>query len=431
MIAAIKKSVRGQELPVARWNQLLALGMVVPLMIFALGCDILDVANPGQINAEDLEDPGLAETLVLGAQGDFECFFTNWIDVIALWTGDLDNSQSRRDGDLVSQRHPSVFDIEGGEDCRGRATSIGGLPGHTARIQADSAMVRIAAFPDAEVPDKTFLIGKAAVYAGFTYLMQGEAYCEMTFDNGPIVSRTATLEIARTRFTSAIAGLGAVGTSEADDLIDAALVGRARAALNLGEDADVLTDAGAVTAGFEFLSTHSVTDDRRYNQQEERLNLLRWRTVPVKYQGLLTEGVPDPRIVTTFTGPADRAQQNHYDLSKYSDRSDPVTIASWREAQLMIAEVQGGATAVGIINTLRATWALPAFSSTDATAIRDQVREERRRELYLQTGSRLGDMLRWNEPLPSGLDPLGRPYSTTFTCLPFHLREELNNPNVG
>ena len=207
-------------------------------------------------------------------------------------------------------------------------------------------------------------------------------------------------------------------------------MGRARASLNLGDDPGVLTDAGAVDPGFEFISTHSISDERRYNQQEERLNLLRWRSVPAKYQGLLTEGVPDPRIVTTFTGPANRAQQDHYDLSKYSDRSDPVTIASWREAQLMIAEVQGGAPAVAIINTLRATWGLPVFSSTDATAIRDQVREERRRELYLQTGSRLGDMLRWNEPFPSGLDPLNRPYSTTFTCLPFHLTEILNNPNL-
>ena len=51
-------------------------------------------------------------------------------------------------------------------------------------------------------------MGKAAVYAGFTYLIQGEGYCEMTFDGGPIVSRTETLEIARTRFTAAIDGLG-------------------------------------------------------------------------------------------------------------------------------------------------------------------------------------------------------------------------------
>jgi len=433
MIAAEKKWGRGLELPVARRSRLLAVGMLVPLMMFALGCEgLLDVANPGQIRVEDLKDPALAEVLVFGAQGDFECFFTNWIDVIALWTGDLDGSQARRDADLVMQRHASVFQIEGGENCRGRATSIGGLPLHTARIQADSAIGRISDFPDAEVPDKAFLLGKASVYAGFTYLMAGEAYCELTFDGGPVVSRSATLEIARTRFTDAINGLGGIGGSEAGNLRQAALVGRARASLNLGDDAGVLQDAGAVTdPDFVFYSTHSVSADRRYNQQAEKIQLLRWRSAPAKYHDLEVDGVPDPRIVTEFDGVSDRAQQDHYTVTKYTDRSDPIPIASWREAQLMIAEVQGGQTAVDVINSLRATWGLPEFSSTNDAEIREQVREERRRELYLQTGSRLGDMLRWGEPLPSGLDPLGRPYVQEFTCLPLHLREILNNDNVS
>jgi starch-binding outer membrane protein, SusD/RagB family len=103
--------------------------------------------------------------------------------------------------------------------------------------------------------------------------------------------------------------------------------------------------------------------------------------------------------------------------------------ASWREAQLMIAEIQGGQTAVDIINRLRSTHSLPTFSSSDPAAIRAQVIEERRRELWLQ-GTRLGDMLRLDEPFLSGVDPRGGPYGDG-TCLPFPVIEEIGNPHFN
>ena len=102
--------------------------------------------------------------------------------------------------------------------------------------------------------------------------------------------------------------------------------------------------------------------------------------------------------------------------------------ASWREALLMIAEVQGGQEAVSIINRLRRTHNLPQFSSSDATAIREQVREERRRELWLQ-GTRIGDKLRWDEPWASGLTQRGEPYQNQ-QCVPLPTQERLGNPNL-
>ena len=96
---------------------------------------------------------------------------------------------------------------------------------------------------------------------------------------------------------------------------------------------------------------------------------------------------------------------------KYLSRSAPIPFATWREAQLMIAEVEGGQTAVNIINELRAKvseldWVsddhpslpLPEFSSTDPGEIEATVQEERRRELWMQ-GSRAGDKLRWESLL--------------------------------
>ena len=96
----------------------------------------------------------------------------------------------------------------------------------------------------------------------------------------------------------------------------------------------------------------------------------------------------------------------------------------------MIAEVQGGQTAVNIINRLRATYSLPRFSSSDANEIRAMLREERRRELWLQ-GTRMGDKLRWNEPFPTGVDQRGRAYvGVPGECAPIPDRERFGNPNI-
>ncbi len=70
---------------------------------------------------------------------------------------------------------------------------------------------------------------------------------------------------------------------------------------------------------------------------------------------------------------------------------------------------------------------LPQFVSSDPAEIRAQVEEERRRELWLQ-GHRLGDMLRWGTPFPTGLDQRGRQYGSN-TCIPIPDPELNANPN--
>lgn len=114
---------------------------------------------------------------------------------------------------------------------------------------------------------------------------------------------------------------------------------------------------------------------------------------------------------------------------KYLSLDAPIPFASWREAQLMIAGVEEGQTAVGIIDRLRATHGLPLFSSASAEEIRAQVLEERRRELWLQ-GNRLGDMLRLDLPFPTGISPGGNIYEDG-TCISTTLQERFGNPNLS
>ncbi|HEX2693819.1 MAG TPA: RagB/SusD family nutrient uptake outer membrane protein, partial [Gemmatimonadaceae bacterium] len=106
----------------------------------------------------------------------------------------------------------------------------------------------------------------------------------------------------------------------------------------------------------------------------------------------------------------------------------------YKEAQLIIAEAEGGQTAVDIINALRADAGLPAFSSSDPTAITNEVITARARELFLE-GQHLYDVRRLNLPL---VPAEGTPYSTVYLkggtygserCFPVPDVETLNNPN--
>ena len=97
------------------------------------------------------------------------------------------------------------------------------------------------------------------------------------------------------------------------------------------------------------------------------------------------------------------------------------------------AEVAGGQTAVGIINQLRTRVSLAPFASTVEADIQAQVREERRRELFVE-GQRLYDTIRFNVPLKPAV---GAPFANgggTYganKCLPLPDIERLNNPGIG
>jgi hypothetical protein len=109
-------------------------------------------------------------------------------------------------------------------------------------------------------------------------------------------------------------------------------------------------------------------------------------------------------------------------------------VARWEEAQLIIAEVQGGQTAVAIINKLRDKYSLPHFSSTNESDILQAVIDERQREFWFE-GFRMYDINRLNLPL---YPPVGAEYQAGIKggtygpdrCLPLPNVERLNNPTI-
>lgn len=428
------------------------------IVIFALtACDsLLEVELPGQVRGADLDNPRLAEVMVRSVQGDFECALSRYVEAIGEWSHDfyrVDNGSRAR----LNQQRSREVEIYVQDSCETNTFPQIYLPLQTARAQGEFVAGLIEGFDQAELAiNRDLLLARAHAYTGYAYQILGETMCELAFNNGPLVTRAETWQLAIDRFTSAITHATAVTTPaadvvKADSIRYMALVGRARAHLNMGNAAGVLADASLVPIGFIRYAEMDAALSRRYNRVFTDNSLGQpggaATTVHPSYADLTVGGVPDPRVTLVDFGLGTGFDRRSHmrAQTKYNDRGADIPFATGREAQLMIAEVSGGQTAVDIINTLRSTvaslpWvadshpALDPFASTDPVAIAEAVWEERRRELFLH-GSKLGDILRIDLPgvitddFETGLNQRGDPYGP-HTCYPLPDQERLGNPNL-
>jgi len=395
-----------------------SLALALTAALAASGCgDLLSVDLPTRVPADALNDPALATTLVLGAQGDFACAYSEYITSTAAWTDEFINATGWREGTVWTQRLGAEYDAGTGNcpttNFRGGFTVY--LPLQLARGQAETAYSLISGFSDADVPNRARLLATAAAYAGYSTVHLGEAYCEMALDGGPITTPAAALAVAEERFTTALQHAQAAG---ADDIRNMALVGRARVRNYLGRGAEAAADARQVAQGFSYNITYATSIARRLNTVNVNNNLNMSVSVDPRFRGLEVDGVPDPRVpVVNANRRGNDAVTPAWMQMKYPELDSPIPLATWREAQLIIAEAEGGQGAVEAINRLRDYWELPRFSSTDPAEIRAQIIEERRRELFLQ-GHRLSDHLRFGLPFNTGVNHKGVAYADEFTCLP-------------
>jgi starch-binding outer membrane protein, SusD/RagB family len=418
---------------------------VIVLSTPVLGCNLLDkgleTTAPDKIETSTLEIPANAGLIVNSAVGNFECALGAYIVDAGMMSGELMDATptaalwafDRRDTDPSADTRYATAAC----DNYGLYTPI-----QVARGTADRALELLQGWTDAEVPGRQGLIAKAAVYSGYSKILLGEGFCEAAINLGPKMTSAEVFASAEATFTTAIAAAQAAGDQT---MLDAAYVGRARARLDQGNKAGAAADAALVPAGFVLNASAESSPSTRQNRVNA-LNQNGATSVAPAYRGLtVTDAngnqVPDTRVVDTTaktsTGAPRNGQDNRtpwYIQTKYPTTSTPIPVASYKEAQLIIAEVQGGQTAVNIINALRAAAGLPAFSSSDPTAIANEVINARARELFLE-GQHLYDVRRLNLPLNPAV---GTPYSTVYlkggnygtqTCFPLPDVETLNNPN--
>ena len=393
---------------------------------------ILTVDSPSRVIPADLEKPANANVIVNGAVADFECAFGSYILVGGMVGEEL------HDASLLSQWWPldkrtfgpsgSIYSTGG---CSGGSGGVY-VPLSTARWQAENALALLEGWTDDEVPGRTGLIATAAAFAGYSYVLLAEGMCSAAVDGGPELSRDDLAQLADDRFSQAIT---AAQAAQLDSVRYLALLGRARARLDMGKKTEAAADAALVPDGFVWYATFGSEDPIRENQLFVRNRRSQVVTVDTFYRALTFNGAPDPRVTIEYdpTRLASDGELPLYYESKYLAADSPIPLARATEARLITAEVEGGQTAVDIINDLHDDAGLPHFSSTDPAEILAQIIYERRAEFFLES-QHLGDLIRYELPLrPAAGEPFqaqkGGVYGSQL-CFPLPDVERLNNPNI-
>jgi starch-binding outer membrane protein, SusD/RagB family len=397
-----------------------------------VGCHgLLDVTDTSRLLASNVEKPAQVDALMNGMEADFVCAYGAFVVTTADISDEFEDTNASGDVWSLDRRRPQAQDNWTGNDCT--ATMPGPyVPISRVRWVADNMVKLLDGWTDAEVSNRQERMARANLVSGFSVYMLGAIMCSATLDVGNEMSTADLFAAAESRVSNAIDLAQQTGS---DDILNAARVGRARVRLYQGDKQGALADAQAVPEGFEMDIYPSTATDRMYNRVwSENLLSFNYGVAP-ESRNLQTGGVTDPRTASYDThdvtgwSPGDVWGQQ-----KYPSGDTPMPIARWAEAQLIIAEIQGGQTAVGIINTLRDRWGLPHFASTDETEIQNMVVAERRRELWLE-GFRQYDIRRLNLPLDP---PDGAPYMPGIKggsygsqmCIPLPTIETFNNPNL-
>ena len=425
-----------------------AVGLAGTALLLAAGfltaCngDPLSVPSPTQVPATGLYVPANAQLLVNGAIGDFECAF-NAYTVLGGLIGDELN-----DATQTADRFPYDARTMTSSDRRYAVNGCAGLgvytPLQAARVSADAIRTSLEGWTDAEVPDRQALLASVDLVEGYSMLLLSEGFCSTTFTTydasqnpvyGPELQPKDAAAKAEERFTAAIAAAQAAGSSASNTLY-AAYVGRARARLDQGNLAGAREDAVLVPAGFVYNVSASQSSTRRTNRvwaENDSINQL--SSVGNYYRNLNDARVPSYYYGKVIRGDSIFIQQ------KYPSASSPIPLATYREAQLIIAEADiatNPANTVAIINAERARSRAPGYAGepdysgpTDAASLKAEVVNQRRLALWLDS-HHLGDVLRYGITL---IPPAGTAYRNGGTygnnvCLPLPDIERLNNPNL-
>ncbi len=363
---------------------------------------ILHVEDPDVATSGSLTSPSALPVLLAGAVADFHNGF------IGTGSGNETTGMVGYGGLLADEiRSSDTFPTRNEIDFRDVQENNGSNETEFFRIsRARQSADRASAAYARLGPDSTNA-SLAHSLSGFATLLIAETYCSgvpfSTVDEagnitlGQPLSSAEMFQRAVTEFDAAISG-PTTGT-----LTELALVGRARAKLDLGDFTGAAADANGVGDSFEYVIESSATSNSENNGIWSFFFNVRRFAIP-NVEG--TNGLPyisdaDPRVPVDndssrlgFDQVTPQAQQ-----LKYTLREDPTVLADGREARLIEAEaaLQAGddATFLAKINTARAIDGVAALGSVPAAQADKEnlLFKERAYALWL-TGHRLGDLRR-------------------------------------
>jgi len=405
--------------------RLLLLGALVLLP----GCDF-SVANPGPLRDADLDDPAATVPLVTSARAAFSS---------ALWRVTFVGAEVAREyvqgGRIFTTKLPSIP----GQLTRESIASAFWDYSVRARWVAEDVVRRFRA--NLSDFNTSPVAAEALIWAGFANRLLGENFCEAVIDGGPAQPGSVYFERAEQFFTEALAIATAAGRQ---DLVHAALAGRATVRVHLGDWTGAIADAGAVPLDFVFQAEYHSTELEQYNQiyWSNANQPFRTHSVVGTFYEDYYQQTGDPRVAwgqDPEVPTAEIASVPWLFQLKYRSREDDINLVTGRELRLIEAEAllrQGdGPGAVAILNSLRSTIVsdhtgnpivqYPVPSSLEEAWT--YLKQERGIELWLE-GRRLGDHRRWiAEGVPGATDDMS---DRIRLCFPIAQSELNTNPNL-
>jgi len=393
------------------------------LLALAACSNLLEVQYPGRIPAANINDPTLAAVLARSVVSDLECGYNNYSAGSSTQSDEFESSNGNVPGRNWGERTIGADEddyVLGPCDLTsyfGMHTTL-----HTARLQAETIGAQLASWTDAQVTGRAGLLATVMTYNGFPYLFMGETFCQVSFDQAGGAHTTLTpqdaLTTAEAKFTAAVAQAQTAG---ATDMLNLALIGLARAKLDLatGRPGDPITQGGFTGAGSAKFAEAAATAAQvpvsyvkladRGTEAQRRYNKINyWMTVNgyfVVAAALRPGGsAADPRLLVFDTGHgAFTPTIESWQTSKYPALGSPLELASGNEARLIQAEAlaQTGSVsqAMDLVNAGRADAGLPAITgvTTLAQAL-PVILHERQAVLAFRGGNRLADLLRYGLP---------------------------------
>lgn len=345
--------------------------VVAPLILAlaAAGCgDLLEVTDPDIVTPEQASGPAAVPILVAGMAGDFQEAVDNLARYEALFTDEM----------ILSGTFPTRIDV----DERDVLTDInnGTLsndvfePLQVARETADQNRETFAAALDDPDFEEVLAsveegVALASLYAGYTRLYMAELYCSVIMEpEGSAVSPDAAADVALARFVEAEDYATDFGL---DDIADAARVGQARTLVWLGRYDEAAAVAADVSPGFTYMAEYSENQNAQFNE----FFSFTWGRGGQVARWTVGDGTSANRHNERFTyydewvdqglllpaPPGINAPEVGVSMTLqllYDNGGRPIVLASWWEAQMIIAEqeLRNGdpAVAEGIVNALLA-----------------------------------------------------------------------------
>lgn len=321
---------------------------LLALSVGACDTELLEVTDPDVVTPEQAAGPEAVPLRLAGMVLDFQEAVDDLVLYEALFTDEM----------ILAGTFPTRIDVDErnviSDPDNGSMTDDVYFPLQISRESADRNREEwTEALDDPEFEEVQEQVEEglalASLYGGYVRLYMAELYCAVVAaPRGEPLTPDQAAEAALARFQEAEQVATDGGLSS---IAEAALVGQARALLWLGRYAEAATVAGDVSPEFTFLAEYSANQNVQANEVfaftwEEAGEVLRWTVGDgtasnrhnerfAYYDEWLSQGLllPDP--------PGLSAPEVGVPVTLqllYNDGGSPILVASWWEAQMIIAE---------------------------------------------------------------------------------------------